>query len=471
MKSKLKVIFLTAFMILAVMLVTSCQSSDVPPYQDYNTAGHTVSVKYDANGGFFTTNTTVIVDTYNPDKLKTDSNGNKTLSLISPDNEARGSANAFTARYDGCFLAGWYTERTPVLDSEGNHLDVYGGIAAKSGKPAAYTYSGKWNFDTDKFTLDKNATYNAETPVVTLYAAWIPNFTYEFYTADGRLLSTYSFNPANESEIDLPFWNEATGKIDMQDFPRYSSDVSGDVKTFKNAYLDQEMTELITTKTIAHHGYVDYATASATNPVMKLYVDYMDGDWYKVYNTSQFISNATPFGSYEILADLDFTDAIWPTSLVNGNFSGSIIGNGHTFSNITVVHTDTSRSYAGLFGQITEYASISNISFTNVSFTIKSGTRTNMARYGLLTGSLSAGATIENLSISDSTLYIHPSAGMAMPSDVSIGLLCGYGSTRNSDISGIKCEAVIDETAIYEVQIETNGNDVSVTFSIPEETD
>ena len=65
MNKKIKIFLLMTFALLAVLLVSSC--GDKSQYALYDETGYQVSVKYDANGGEFATDTTVIVDTYGID--------------------------------------------------------------------------------------------------------------------------------------------------------------------------------------------------------------------------------------------------------------------------------------------------------------------------------------------------------------------------------------------------------------------
>ena len=107
MKNSIK----TALLILSVALIavffTACGDSGTP-YDKNNEDNYTVSVKYDANGGFFTTNTSVIVDSYNVNDIPKNINGNVDIALLPPDASERGN-DAFKAVKNGYFLAGWYS--------------------------------------------------------------------------------------------------------------------------------------------------------------------------------------------------------------------------------------------------------------------------------------------------------------------------------------------------------------------------
>ena len=154
------------------------------------------------------------------------------------------------------------------------------------------------------------------------------------------------------------------------------------------------------------------------------------------------MDNANPNGSYMICADLDFADETWPTAYLYGNFSGTIQGNGYTFKNIQIEQNNSSKINAGLFGQITQDAQISDLKLENVTFTIKAGTRMAGACYGLFAGTVSADATIQNVQIKNSTLQIDSSCYFGTD-DYVIGLICGMGDP-NIDDGGITCIAVGD---------------------------
>ena len=417
MNLKLKAVLTAVLLLVTLTITTGCRPEETP-YQINDAENYNVSVKYDANGGLFTTNTSVIVDSYNLSEINKNSSASVDIPLIAPDNAARG-ADAFSAYNNGYFLAGWYTDKTETQDAAGNKITQY---------------SGKWDFDKDVLSLDASKRYSASEPVMTLYAAWVPLFEVELYDLkSGEYLDSITYNPLKDAQIDVPAWDTKTGAINMQDFPKRNG------FTFAGAYYDAEGTQPVDT-VVNHTGVVDYSNGVAKDPVMKLYVDWMEGEWFHIYDVKQFQDNARINGNYVIHADLDFQDKIWPTALMYGNFTGSIEGNGHTFKNISFEQTNNSKVNAGLFGQLTETAKIKDLTFENVSFTIKAGTRVAGTSYGLLAGSISAQATLSNLQILDSKLQIDSGCYFGTD-DYTIGLLCGMGSA-NVDYSQITCVAV-----------------------------
>ncbi|MBO4937759.1 MAG: hypothetical protein J6C98_01990 [Oscillospiraceae bacterium] len=435
MNLKIKALLTACLLLMTLTFVTGC-AEELNPYEVNDAESYNVSVKYDANGGIFTTNTSVIVDSYNVSNMNTNSEGKAEIALLSPDDTRRGN-DAFAAVNNGYFLAGWYTERTEQADG-------------------TYTYSGLWDFESDRLAVDAGETHTSAEPVVTLYAAWVPLFEIEFYALDsGEYLDTFTFNPITSGDLELPAWDEETGAIDMNDFPERSG------YTYNGAYYDAEGAEPVDTATLTHTGEIDYATGTARDETMKLYVEWTEGEWYHIYNVEQFLDNASVNGNYVIHADLDFAGEIWPTSLMYGNFGGTIEGNGHTFSNIEVIQTNNSKVNAGLFGNLTETANISGLTLDNVTFTIQAGTRVVGTSFGLLAGTISESTVFTDVQILNSTLQIDSGCYFGTD-DYVIGLLCGMGNSAALDYSGITCVAVGDNAA--SVQITVNGNDVSVEF-------
>ena len=435
MNRKIKALLTACLLLVTVMFVTGC-AEEANPYEVNDAEGYNVSVRYDANGGIFTTNTSVIVDSYNISGMTPDNNGNAEIALLSPDDSRRGN-DAFTAVNNGYFLAGWYTERIEQADG-------------------TYTYAGKWDFESDILAVNAEEAHTSAEPVVTLYAAWVPMFEIEFYNLDsGEYLDSYAFNPTTADALKIPAWDEETGAIEMYHFPERSG------YTFSGVYYDAAGAEPVETETITHSGTINYTDGTAQDHIMKLYVDWTEGEWYHIYNVEQFLDNASVNGNYVIHADLDFAEEIWPTSLMYGSFAGSIQGNGHTFSNIEVIQTNNAKVNAGLFGALTETAEITGLTLENVTFTIKAGARMAGTSFGLLTGSLSSEAVLTDVQILGSTLQIDSGCYFGVD-DYVIGLLCGMGDASQLDYSGISCAAVGDSPELLTITVEENS--VTVVF-------
>ncbi len=440
MSMKRKSIFL-CLLILAVM-VFAAACGEANPYDVNNSKNYNVSIKFDANGGSFTTNTTVIVDSYNISDMQRNGEGKAEIPLIAPD-DANREKDAFTPLYNGYFLVGWYAERIENTDESGN---------------VTYTYAKPWDFAADRLEVDPNGSYSADDPVLTLYAAWAPLYEIEFYDlATGDLLETYTMDPNAGAEaltIAVPAWDEETGAMNMYKFPEKEG------YTFKKAYYDPEGKSPVDTETLTHPGTVDQQSAAVKDGKLAVYLDWTEGQWYRISTADQFIKNFNLNGNYEILADLDFTDKIWPTAMMYGSFNGSIQGNGHTISNINLKQTDNAKVNAGVFGNLTAQAKLQNVTFENVTFTIQKGARVTGASYGLLAGSITEGAVLENVQVLTSQLLIDSGCYFANE-DYTIGLISGMGDA-GLDISGITCEATGD--APEKLEITVTGNAVTVSF-------
>ncbi len=446
MKIRTKSLLITFMLLATLLFVTACVDNSTP-YDKNDANGYTVSVKFDANGGLFTTNTSVITDSYNISGMNKNVNGNVELGLLAPDNAIRGTGNYFTPAKNGYFLAGWYTERTETgKDADGNPI---------------YSYANKWDFEKGTFEVDPSKTYSASEPVLTLYAAWVPLFQINFYSvSDGELIGKYTYNPTEVNEIKVPQWGE-DGAMEMYNFPVKNG------YTFEAAYYDKDATKLVE-KTVKHNGTVNLATGTAENATMDLYVDLMEGNWFHIYNMDQFLKHAAINGSYVLHTDLDFKcnsenkdeRKYWPSALSFGTFVGTIEGNGHTISNVSVEQNNNSKVNWGLFGMLSDSAKIKDVTFDNVTFTIAKGTRTAGTTFGLLAGTISGKATLENIQITNSTILVDEEAYFGTD-DYAVGKFCGVGYKSGMDFSGITCQVLGDKGLLT---LKESGNEIVLEF-------
>lgn len=453
MKKLWKIIALTAVLLTAAVTATGCALWDTP-YEDLDESGYTVSVRFDAGGGSFagSPNEVYIVDVFNPADYKTDAEGKASIKLVAPDDPIR-KDSAFPVSNTGHFLAGWYTERTPRVDANGQPLDEYGRPTAETGRPQGYVYGGKWNFETDRLTVDPNGTKGSADNEITLYAAWIPYFNFEFYALE----TDGSFTLVETKQlvtIDLPEWNLTTGKLDMKDFPALEG------MTFASAFMDESMTVPAEGEVT---GAVDYDTATVEGDgTIRLYTTWTEGTWFRISTPKQFYDNARLGGSYLIEADLDFTDALWPAAMSTGEFTGDIVGNGHTISNVTVLQGDNSKINGGLFGVLGAQSSVTDVGFENITYRIVAGSRMQGTNYGLLAGTVHEGATLTNVTV---TGTIEVGKDCYRPGDYNIGLLCGAGSISGIDMGGITVTVEDPENNTARVEVNTATGEVTLTFS------
>lgn len=443
----MKVIIGLAVACAGTCLLAACGTPS--KYPEYADEGYAASVYYDANGGLFGSKAdTHVVYVYPNEEVK------KGVKLLSPSDmrDKYEPTQQLSLTRDGYFLAGWYRERTERTNEAGEPLDEDGELTSVSGKPQGYIYDGYWDFDTDVFQLD-HVEYKEGEYTMRLYAAWIPNYTYEFYEKTGgewQKYGTYTFNPLFQQTIPLPSWNTTTGAMDYGQFPSLTGN------TFVNAYTDAEMSEPVEALEAVEW---DREHGVAIDRVHSVYVEFKKGVWFQIDTAQQFANNLRSDGCYEIRANLDFEKVVWPVAFSRGTFGGTIRGNGHTFSNISVKQDNTSDTFGGLFGRITADAVFENVRFENLTYTLGAGSRLQGARFGLFAGELSQDATMTDVTVSG-TLVIGGNRYPQMTGDrkaYDVGLLTGNYVTGGISMAEIKlraeegCEASADASGVVTI--------------------
>ncbi len=456
MKTIWKYLGAIALAALAAVAVTGCSQWDIP-YESLDEQGYTVSVRFDANGGVFAATENVsVVDVYSLSNYTPNADGQVELRLLTPDDAAR-KEKAFPVSNTNYMFVGWYTERMPRVNEAGEPLDEYGERTAVSGRPQGYMYDGKWDFENDRLVVDANGTYTSTETVLTLYAAWVPYFRFEFYEvdADGVAAAT-PYAELQTLKLTAPVWNESTGKLDTHNFP-----VPKDRDcTFETAYLDAAMTQVMP-DTLC--GVVDEEHAViVSGGTTKIYTTWLEGTWLHIYTAKQLFSLANPGYHYELCADLDFTDEMWPTALSTGTFTGTIRGDGHVIRNVTVLQGDNSKINGGLFGVLGEAATLTDVTFENATLRIVAGSRMQGPNYGLLAGTVQSGATLTGVSVSG-TIEIGKSC--YRPNDYNIGLLVGVGEVSGIDHTGITCTVEEPDNNTARVEVDPVTGAVTLTFA------
>ena len=436
MKRWSKAIALSALALVFATFFVGC-SAEPTEYEKNDELGYTVSVKFDANGGEFTTGTTVIVDSFNLETVPKDANGKALLALLDPMDPSRIGEDKATAK-DNCFLVGWYQQCEKSVDENGNET---------------FTYAKPWDFEKDVVTVDPNAAHSATEPVLTLYAAWAPKLEIEVREIGTDHVLSAEFNPSNGMTLTTPTWNEQTGKFDMFNIPKREG------YTLKALYLDEEGQQPITDESFLHSAVINYENATVENEKLTLYAEYEQGEWYRIYTVDQLKDNAGVNNCYEIMADLDFTGESWPTALMQGNYNGVIRGNGHKISNVTFEQSNNDKTGYGLFGGLSEASVIENLTFDNICFTVKSGAKKSDTYIGLFAGRISDGATISNVAVTNSVLQIDAKAYF-MTEQYAIGLVCGRGDASLVDPAQITCEIVGENPDGKTVTV--SGNSVTI---------
>ena len=259
---------LAALMLIAMaMSVTACSAGTI--YDEFAEQGYTVRVRFEPNGAVVNeTDNVGIVELFDANDIITTAEGKTGIRLLDPKDPARGEGVFTLSRIDGknyYFQAGWYTTRTPRVDEQGRALDAYGELTSVSGREQGYVYSGKWDFEKD--VVDPTTLENGE---FTLYAAWVPFYTYEFYAQNDQNTFELIGSVTNKLTLTLPKYNERTGKWDMKDLKKLPT-IDG--MEFAAAYADEALTQKLETE-INGTGYVDYEQGIATQNVIKVFLTY-----------------------------------------------------------------------------------------------------------------------------------------------------------------------------------------------------
>ena len=424
MTNKLKLIVTFVVILVLSLTLAACASSTL---DNLDKQGYTVTVRYDANGGQFNQmNDLTILDVFNANDAQSG------VKLVEPGSEKReGGAALSTVTRAGYTLLGWYSQKTLRVDSNGNALDEFGVPCSQSGREQGYEYGGKWDFDSDKLVVTEKAT--SSTPSLTLYAVWI-RFNFEFYSQNDQ--GEWALDKSEQrTAVTVPYWSESKGSVEYGVFPVKEG------QTFAAAYSDPEMLQRIEDGArIAGNVDEEKGVISGEDSI-KVYIDWMEGEWFRIYNATQFVRNFKANGNYELYADLDFSTGAWPRSISIGDFVGSIEGNGHKITGVKITQNNARQDKNfGLFGTIGASAKFTDVAFEDVSFLLSSGTTLPEGFIGLFAGQIFVGATFENVSVSGTlTIGEDPYVG----SNYQIGLVSGNlavpsGLTANVEL---KCNS------------------------------
>ena len=462
MNKKIKFLIITCMLLLVVLAITSCKQSNI--YNDYDEQGYSIRIEFDANGSFFgNSNQVRVFDMYNLDELPTNEAGMKVIKIVNPEDISRGKENAYELQRKakpGYFFAGWYTEMTAKKDENGNTY---------------YEYNGKWDFENGVLEIDPNKEYTASKPTLTLHAAWVKIPTIEIYDGETSIGKIDITNPANTSNavITTPYIDLAKGEYNFGIIKSLLSEriVTGeDTKVtsfYEGLYLDKELTEKLG-ETYTHPYEYDEQTATIKNEVLKLYVNYeeMDGEWYRIYSAKQLANNAKADGNYVLMSDITFDGlTAWPNVFRNNVFTGSIVGNGYTISNVNI--ESTSGQYFGMFKSISASAKIENVSFDGITAKLERAYRNPGGRYAVFAATIEDGFKFENVSFTNVDFQISDSAIVIVTADYEIGFICADGYSENLGVSldGFTASVYVTEPAsAYDLTITVNGNQVEIEF-------
>ena len=413
-------------------IVVAIVNANKTYFDTYEKEGYTVSVVFDSNGGTFKGSKSSIVDLFRPEDAIDGS-----ITLLAPDDVRRDKNNVMQVTNPGYFLAGWYTERTPIDE---NNPD------------AGYTYSGKWDFESNKLRISSNTEYSVDEPALTLYAAWVPYYNFEIYTTDENG-NSYLLSTVSDLNLTIPEWHDGDVTLGMDNFP-----VRDGYTLVSVDYTEAGVIETQTEKKKFITGKWDEKTATSLTPTIKLYTEWKEGKTYKIHSASDLIKNADLNGYYELYADLDFKDLEWPTTFLNGEFNGKIFGKNHTVSNVSFDSTSRSRISNGLFASLGENAYIENVNFANVTHTIDLSDVVQDANFGLLSGSAKDGAGFKNVTVSGSLVFGDNCSGLIGRSDFTVKTVIASGDTTGITAGKITVVKKNEGNTGFNLKTEADGN-------------
>ncbi len=206
----------------------------------------------------------------------------------------------------------------------------------------------------------------------------------------------------------------------------------------------------------------------------RVYAKYVLGEWNIVKDADSvkdlFIS---PADNHYVINDIDCSDIT--VNRVSGSFKGTVKGNGHTISNLTVnALRIKSGEKAGLFGTLSEEARFENIRFANISFKCTTSSQlsgTSFVDIYLLAHTLNGRPSFENVCFDVVTLDIVQLDNVIINNiqklndgyDVSNWLCGGYDDNQSAmaSLTGVSlnaCKLVIKDrsgTVLTEDEIES----------------
>ncbi len=226
----------------------------------------------------------------------------------------------------------------------------------------------------------------------------IDEYFSNYVVADGRDINSVWFFNDNASDTSNFNGKEFNiGRIEL---------VSANVVAYSRRVYDHAETVTVTdTSTGTSVTYVEYvytyasdgyALGSTYNPIL-----ISSAEEFETYIAQECNSAGYNYSYYRFISDIDYSDYLYNSSLYTTKFVGYLEGNFMTLSNITLISSSSSLTYAGLFAEIGNSSNVSAIG-TVMNFTYIPA-EVNFASanvVGALAGRLNGG-TIYNIYIED----------------------------------------------------------------------
>lgn len=397
---------------------------------------------------------------------------------------------------DGYILAGWYTAKEDIKDSQGN-------ITGYSFKP-----EDRWDFDEDRVQED-----------MTLYARWIPQarvdyvdastgeikfsknitesssiqplssaaesliakpgYTFEGYYADEACTIPYDFTEYVHENL-IPSNEEIYAQL-HQEFPNYIKKIQYVEPTEEELNPEEDTSDLfinklgyeITTddeqirnmirarKDQIYDEAINRYIENASHKV--IYLKYSDGNYAQITSVDQLKSggkvwfsgldkSGNPVDGYVIMNDIDFKGV---AVSVAEEFSGKILGNGYSLKNITInlnskkIDKDTHKAL-GLFEKLNG-AYIENLTLEDMSINMNVNSGIEVTA-----GALAAEANNTELKdVKFVNITINTGRGDDGAAPYKIGDVFGVGSNNKlENVTGENINIVSSESAQLNIVLE-----------------
>lgn len=491
-KTKIKLLIALAA-VMAAALIGGC-SIGQPNYEEtlekYNI---TSLVTYYGNGGYFNNSTGILY------RLVGSEEGGSFYNI-----QSSGTSQT-VSRGSGWTFVGWYYIETVQIETDGETEDYY--VCEDDTAASSFTlteddeervvvveYNNQLVISRTDYELlvTRYADSASELPLLKLTdevdanmklteehiyvaAGWVVSqgINYQLVMADGGSKITYSYTTTDDEGSAVTASGEFTeGEIIYTDYFGTSSSLSvltsSPINTLNSSYTLTDGTWLAY--------YTDEAcTQVASGTINKpesgditIYVLFTTGLWEVVKDASDVrgIFSSTS-EDYYVLNDIDCSSASPVTAMTS--FSGTIKGNGHTISGLTVRATNISTGSYAVFGELRREASITDITFDNltVNYTTREAyTGTYTPYIYLLFRGVSSGATptISGVKITNSTMNLTVESGVTVmniqsESDTDSWL---YAVTRDSGETDADFEAAYGGVSFDNVKLIYNETEIAV---------
>lgn len=252
---------------------------------------------------------------------------------------------------NGYFIEGWYTAKA---DIEGNPI---------IGDDNVVELDRKWDFKTQRVTED-----------ITLYANLVRKPVLSIIDrGSGKVLSEIESLPGAKRD-------------------RPTLDPQKEGYSFTGVYYAESTGE---------REFVWPYTFGTENE--EVYVEFIEGEWTVVNTVAEFNRAIGQNKNIYLAKDLDYSNSAW----VMRSFNGTINGNGHKISGITMTITPdkTTKVYAGVFNVLREKANIYDVTFENVDVTYNSNSTAVGISVALFASEIRDGAQMSNVTISGTLRY------------------------------------------------------------------